>query len=68
MFYLHTRETMGKYLFQHELSLLQYHHTMGSHLLYNANIFLCYIPRINEGYTTGDVPNILRNKYCDPKV
>lgn len=40
---------------------------MGSHLLYNANIFLCYNPVINEGYTIEGVCNILGNQYCDPK-
>lgn len=40
---------------------------MGSHLLYNANIFLCCISVVNERRTVGDVPNILGNKYCDPK-
>lgn len=67
MFSLRTRETIGKYLFQRELPLLQCHYTMGSHLLYNANIFLGYISVINEGYTSGDVSNILGNEYWDPK-
>lgn len=41
------------------------HYTTGSHLLYNANIssVLLLYPIVHEGYT----PNILGNKYCDPK-
>lgn len=35
------------------------HYTVGSHLLYNANIFLYC--------STLDVPNILENKNCDPQ-
>lgn len=43
---------------------LTMHYTIGSHLLYNANIssVLLY-PVVHEGCT----PNTLGNKYCDPK-